>query len=140
MKNKKIIEAKFKRFNLNISKTKLWEDLTDDNKEMLLDNCRLNPNERPIIVFQLKSYNWILTSEHLIINENGSFTYYLLTKIDGIKVADFSNTQTSKQEFSTIEMVYQGDNIGISIEPGTWHAISNILKFMVGGKGIVDDK
>ena len=137
MKNKKNVEAKFKRFNLDVSKTKLWEDLAGDNKKMLLENCMLNLDEKPIIVFQLKTYNWILTNEHLIINKNGSFAYYPLAKIDGIKVPDFSITQASKQEFSLIEIVYQGEKIEISIEPGTWHAISNIFKFMVGGKGIV---
>lgn len=132
MKSVSAIKAKFNRLNISARNTNLWDDISESIKANVKSKIQLTEREIKVLFVQLDSFNWwLLTNERLILFGNEKVNYINLTDIEKVEPKKMFDGVVSKQECSTLEVYIQGKSIELALEDNTWHAIYNLLKFVI---------
>jgi len=132
MKKKSVIEAKFLRLQVNTPSTKLFKDLGDKEKRFFDEHTVLLPNEEIILsFFPHISYWWALSNVRLILFDGNEINYFLLSEIEKLGLNEIFENQTGKEDCSIVELEFTNKIISLKIEKNTWHAIYNLLKFVI---------
>jgi len=136
MKSVSAIKAKFNRFNLKSSFTKIFEQLNENEQYILSINIKLIEEEEIIICFcPNQCYWWVLTNFRIIINDNHRTNYVLLSDIKNIDMKDIFNDRVDKFTCKILNFNMKNEeNVDLSVEFNTWHAMYNIFKFVINTK------
>lgn len=132
MKSESAIRAKFKRLNVKSSNTKLWEDVHENIRSKVEQQIKMVDGEIKILFALIDaSYWWILTNHRLILSENDFIRYFNLDEIDKVEPNQIFEGEVSKQECSELNLYLDNGRVDLKLEQNTWHAIYNILKFVI---------
>ncbi len=134
MISKSIIEAKFRRANLNATYTSLYSQLTDAEKIDFEKQILRLPDEDFVICYSSASskYFWIISTKRLIISSNGLSTYYSFNMIKQVEMTEILLEENSKFEINFIKILFEnGTHEFLKVEKGTWHFVYALLKFLI---------
>lgn len=126
--NPSVIEAKFKRSNLNLVKTKLWKTLETSQQQLILSEIKQIDSDRKFICFYNYNYWWLLTNKDLVISDNGNVLCIGLFEISKIELsADIKSMDSTEVIF---DVFYKDEIIKLQIEKSSWPIVIEILKFV----------
>jgi len=132
MKSESVIKAKFRRLNISTSNTCLWGEVSQDIRNELDKQILMIEEEKKIfLVFTNSSYWWVLTNQRLILKDNDTVSYFNLDDINKVEPKSIFERGASKQECSELSLNVKDREIQLRLEENTWHAIYNILKFVI---------
>lgn len=131
MKSVSAIEAKFLRKGVSTHLTKLWKEMDEPTKQIILDKVNLHSAEFVILnYFPNTAYFWILTNNRLIVINEDKFQYLPISEIKKVELSEIFDNQVSKQQNTGIHILINDEYIRLSLEPDTWPIIYDILKFV----------
>ncbi|WP_425291220.1 hypothetical protein [Spirosoma linguale] len=126
--NSAIIEAKFRRYNVESERLFLRKSAPDNVKDVL--NSIPSVIEKDLIVIFYRSSNcfWAMTLEKIIIFSEGSWLTVLFQDIDKI---DTDFLDQPKQNISEIGLLMKNSSTArLAVEETTWHVVLGILKLL----------
>lgn len=132
MLDKHIVEAKFLRAGIKAHKTFIWKD-ADINlqKEIVSEFPSLNTDDI-IIVYKDRTKLLLLNKEGIVKRENNSVEYLMYLNIDKIFPYKQSEEIFNKNQINTLTLILKDSKEkAIPVEEGTWHAIFNIIKWII---------
>lgn len=132
MKSPSVIEAKFLRSKTQASFTKLWKEVNQGDKELILNNVNLLVDEAIIIYFlPNQTYWWLLTNKRLIIADNQHVTYVPLAEVKRVEAKEIFEDRVSKSENTNLSLYFLNDGeLKLKLEQQTWPVIYEVLKFI----------
>ncbi len=135
---KKTIEAKFRRAGIKPTKTYLWVDMAEDLKREVQKEIQLQENEYCIICFyNFLNHFLVLTTNRIVIMDDGGVESYLYTSIDDVRLNEVFNGQQSKENNDTINLILKtGEKVNIKVENKTWHTLFSIIRLITVQDGI----
>lgn len=133
MKSVSSIRSKYLRLNVKGLYTKLYEQISDVDRDFLFDNLSLLGDEKILVTYLAdRDYWWVITNVRLIACEKGRQLAFRLNNIKQLELREIFGGSSSKEENSIIDLLVMDTPIKLKVETGTWHAIYNILKYVIG--------
>jgi len=126
--NLSIVEAKFRRSNLNLKETKLWNMLTTEKKICIIDKTKIIDSDQNIICYYPNDkYWWLITNNHLVIFDNEKMLFIKL--FDILKIEITSNIKYTDFK-EVIHICCNHIQVELHIEKDSWTIIVELLKFI----------
>lgn len=131
-KSSSVVEAKFRRFKINSKNTKLWKEVSEDVKSEITKEIKILDSEVKVLYFfENSSYWWLLTNQRLILSIEDAISYFNLEDIIKVEPTRVFENDVSKQNNCQLTLCFEDNKFELVVEKGTWHAICNILKFII---------
>jgi hypothetical protein len=131
MINASVIESKFTRSKAKLEFTRLWKEMDDSQKRVILKDINLNVGEIPLIsYFKDDLHWWIISNESLYIKNSNvvKFTFQELVKVD---ITPLLGTEIAKVELTSLELYIKNGHIDLFVERLSWPIIYTILQFAI---------
>jgi len=132
MLSESAIKATYKRAGLTPVNTFLWDEMTDQIKDNVVNKLNIDNYEKFIICY-LKNENYFLlySNYRLIIFDEAEATFIPYRTIKRAELP-IINSGNDKMEIDKLDITLRNGNvITIRIEKNTWHFFYGLFKFLI---------
>lgn len=121
-----ILEAKFRRSKLELTRTKLWKSLDLSKQNIILEKINSSLKETPIIISFINDIQWWLMTDQTIYNCNNSLDIIPLNEISKIEIS--KDVKYLNENY--LKIYYNEIILSINLEQKYWIIIIDILKHL----------
>lgn len=132
MKKLSVIEAKFKRLNINTNFTKLFNELDDIQKGIIIEETNFIDEEKPAFAFFYNTnYWWSVTNHRLIIYQDTIITNIFFEEIKNVELKEIFEEEIRKEDCEVINIIlFNKSEVKLKVEKNTWFSVYNMFLFL----------